>query len=305
MTEVTAKKKAPDHSPGALLIVLSAVLWSTGGLGIKSLAFHPLVITGWRSLFALPVLLLSRDLRNSRPAILKQPYVLATALAYALTLCFFVAATRLTTAANAILLQYTCPAWVILVSLPVLQERPHRRDYLAAGGCLAGLVFFFLDELTLQGLLGNVLAVASGLTMACLTVSLRVQGLRGQHSSAIASVVLGNILCVAIGLPWMLSGAAAFGTREWAILAALGSVQLAAPYIMFTAGLRHVAAFRATLLSFIEPVLNPTWVMLGHGEVPGPGAILGGVVILTSLLLDALMRRKLPRKSRVGLAPNS
>jgi len=276
---------------GAALVLAAAVLWSTGGLGIKSLALFPLTTAGWRSLFAVPALLLAGGSRDSWLSGLKRRPIAATALFYALTLILFVSATRLTTAANAILLQYTSPLWVMLLSYPALGERPKTRDYAVAAGCLAGLTLFFLDELTPRGTLGMALAVVSGFTMACMVLGLRHEGRRGSDSASLTAVLFGNALCVLICSPWMASGLPLMCGRDWVVLALLGSFQLGLSYVLFSDGLRHVTALRAMLISLIEPLLNPLWVWLGNGEKPGNWAIIGGAVITACLAFDSLTRR--------------
>jgi drug/metabolite transporter (DMT)-like permease len=276
---------------GPVLILTAAALWSTGGLGIKNLALPPLAIAGWRSLFAVPILLLF-IMRDMRASVAKNRAVLATAVACCLTVCLFVAANRLTTAANAILLQYTSPIWVIVLSIPLLHERPLRRDYLTAAGCLAGLLFFFVDEVTFEGLLGNAVALVSGLTMACLVVGLRFQELQGSQSSALTSVALGNLLCATVCSPWMATAFPSIGARDWQILFSLGALQIGLAYVLFSNGLRHVTALRATLLGLLEPILNPIWVALGKEEIPGMGAAIGGTIILCTVVVDAVARRR-------------
>jgi drug/metabolite transporter (DMT)-like permease len=224
---------------------------------------------------------------------------LATALFYALTLILFVSATRLTTAANAILLQYTSPLWVMLLSYPVLHERPGAREYGIAAGCLAGLTLFFLDELTPGGTLGMVLALGSGLTMACMVLGLRHEGRRGTDSASLTAVLLGNALCALVCAPWMAAALPLMGTTDWIVLALLGSFQIGVSYVLFSHGLRHVTALRAILLGLVEPVLNPLWVWLGNGERPSAWTIAGGAVILICLAAESLMGR-LPRSFDPG-----
>ncbi len=271
---------------GPLLVIAAAVLWSTAGLGIKHLPYFPLLTAGWRSFFALLVLAACGGLREARFSTLRQPAMLATICSYALTLCLFVSATRLTTAANAILLQYTSPIWVLWLSYPVLKEKPRVRDFLLAAGCLTGLAFFFLDKLTPEGLLGMILAILAGASSSCLFVGLRYHGLRGGGAS-LSAVLFGNLLCIVICLPWMWTQTHTIRPEHWAILAGLGLFQLGLSYLLFTAALRHLTAFRATILGLIEPLLNPIWVALAGGEVPGPGTLAGGGIIIGCMVLDA------------------
>jgi drug/metabolite transporter (DMT)-like permease len=276
---------------GVALVLAAAVLWSTGGLGIKSLALSPLTTAGWRSVFALPVLLLAGGWRRAGQPEFRHRPISVTALFYALTLILFVSATRLTTAANAILLQYTSPLWVMLLSYPVLHERPRAREYYVATGCLAGLTLFFLDELTPRGTLGMALALASGLTMACMVLGLRHEGRRGTDSASLTAVLFGNALCALICSPWMAKALPRIGTTDWIVLALLGSFQIGVSYVLFSHGLRHVTALRAILLGLVEPVLNPVWVWLGNGERPSNWTMAGGAIILVCLAAESLMSR--------------
>ncbi|NWG14545.1 MAG: EamA family transporter [Acidobacteria bacterium] len=275
---------------GPLSILAAAALWSTGGLGIKRVHLFPLTTAGWRSVFALAALLAVGGWRELSLTALKRRAVLGTACSYALTLILFVSATRLTTAANAILLQYTSPLWVIALSHIFRQERPSRRDIAVAGGCLVGLALFFLDKISPEGFRGMIAAIASGLTMACLIVGLRHEGLRGAQSSSTAAVLAGNALCILACSPWMVSGLPSMTGANWAVIATLGIFQLGLPYLLFSKGLRHVTALQATLLGLVEPLLNPLWVWLGTGETPGCWAIAGGATIISCLAADLSTR---------------
>jgi drug/metabolite transporter (DMT)-like permease len=277
---------------GPMFILSAAVLWSAAGLGIKSLALPAMATAGFRSAFSLPVIAAFGS-GSFRLALLKRPAVLATAVAYCLTICLFVAANRMTTAANAILLQYSSPVWVSLLSYPVLREKPHRRELTVAGVCLAGLGVFFLGRLDPRGLVGMILALGSGLAMACLVMGLRHEGRRGEESATGPVVIFGNLLCVVVGLPFMVATLPVMTNRDWLLLALLGTFQLGLAYVLFSAGLRRVPALRATVLGLIEPLLNPLWVAIGAGEYPGLATVAGGTVVLGCLVVDTLIPRRI------------
>jgi drug/metabolite transporter, DME family len=287
---MTGPGREPNAWSGPLFILAAAGLWSAAGIGIKSLGLPAMATVGYRSMFALPVVvLLGRD--AWKLSLLRKPVVAGTSVAYLFTIGLFVSATTLTTAANAILLQYTSPVWIILLSYPLLREKPHTRDVVVAAVCLAGLALFFLDHLTPEGRLGMVFAILSGLAMALLFMGFRHEGLRGTQSASGVVMVAGNLLCVAAGMPHMIQTFGGMRARQWAILALLGVFQLGLSYVLFSAGVRRVPALRATLLGLIEPVLNPVWVAIGTGEIPGSGAIAGGLIVLACLAADTLVPR--------------
>lgn len=279
---------------GPLLVFGAALLWSSGGLGIKFLAgdLSALAITGWRSLFALPLLFVAGGMLRGGGAVLRRPVVIGTAIAYASTLTLFVTATTLTTAANAILLQYTAPFWVLLWGLFRGEERPRRREVLLALGCFAGLGLFFVDRVSATGLRGILFAIVSGVAMGAMTVGLRAIGREGVGTTAFVAVLLGNVVCTVVCLPAMVASAPRIAPLQWGVLAGLGLFQIALPYILFSVGVREVPALRATILAMIEPLLNPLWVAIGTGEIPGIGTSVGGGIILFCLVLDALVPRR-------------
>jgi len=266
------------HRRAVLMLVVTAVLWSLGGVLIKWVDWHPVAIAGTRSLIgaALIGIAFRHELRFTGS--LAQ---IGGALAYAGTVVLFVIANKLTTAANAILLQYTAPLYVILFSPWFLGERASRRDWLILGVMMGGMVLFFLDELTLDGYLGNGVALCSGLCFAWLTLFLR----RQKDGSALPSLFLGNLLAGMIGLPFMFQSLP--DASSWIGLLLLGVVQLGLPYILYALALRHVRAIEGILIPMIEPVLNPVWVFLLMGEQPSPWAIVGGAIILGAVIFRA------------------
>lgn len=260
------------------MLVATAVLWSLGGVLIKWVDWHPVAIAGARSLIgaALIGLVFHRELRFTGSF-----DQIGAALAYAGTVVLFVIANKLTTAANAILLQYTAPIYVVLFSPWFLGERASRRDWWTLLLMMGGMVLFFLDDLTLDGYLGNSIALLSGLCFAWLTLFLR----RQKDGSALPSLLLGNLLAGMIGLPFMFQSLPDLSSGVGLLL--LGVVQLGLPYILYALALRHVMAVEGILIPMIEPVLNPVWVFLMMGEQPSPWAIVGGMIILGAVIFRA------------------
>ena len=261
------------------LLLLVAVLWSLGGVMIKSVDWHPMAIAGMRSAIAVPVILAC----VGRPRITFSRAQLTGGLAYAGTVVLFVLATRMTTAANAIFLQYTAPIYVAALGPWLLGERALRSDWLVIAAALGGIALFFLDRLTLAGMWGNVIALGSGVAFAALVLSLRGQ----RDASPIAAIVLGNVFAALAGLPFMFGpGPSAQG---WVALGVLGAVQLGLPYVLYAVAIRRVSALEAVLIPLAEPILNPLWVMLLMGERPGGWALAGASLVLGAVLLRGVL----------------
>jgi len=275
------------HYCGVGLALGAGLLWSLGGLLIKSVDWNPLAIAGARS--AIASVLLFAVLR--RPRFTWSRAQLGGALAYAATVILFVAANKLTTAANAILLQYTAPIYTALLGARFLGERVSRSDWAAIAIVLSGVMLFFMDQLTFGGLAGNLVALASGLSFALLGVFLRKQ----KDQSALESVLAGNIMTALIGLPFMFHGAP--GGQSWLGLILLGVFQLGLSYVLYTEALKRIQALEGILIASIEPILNPLWVFLVLGERPGPWALIGGAIVLIAVTGRSLLKTT-PRVSR-------
>ena len=266
------------HTRSLLLLVVAALCWSLGGLLIKSVPWPPLAVAGGRGLIA--ALFLAATNRGLRFHFSRDQ--LLGAAGYAACTVTFCLATKLTTAANAILLQYTAPVWVALFGAWFLGERATRADWLTIVVVLGGMTLFFAGRLEVAHVLGNAIAVASGGCFAGMTLALRKQ----KDTSASESIILGNLLAFAIGLPWIV-GAPALTARGWVSLVLLGVVQLGVSYWLYARAIKHVSALEAVLIPVIEPILNPVWVLLALGEKPAPLAMLGGAIVLGAVTLRA------------------
>ncbi len=268
-------------------VAAATVLWSSGGILVKWVTAHPMAICGLRSLIAIPILLLF--LR--KPRFTWSFAQVGAAVAYSATVISFVIATRLTTAANAILLQYTSPIYVALAGGWLLQERTAVLDWLAIAVVLAGLALFFFDRLSLAGLTGNLVAIGSGLSFALMLIFLRKQ----KSGSPMESIVLGNALTAVVGLPFALRWWP--NAQAWPAILLMGLFQLGLPYVIYTRAIRRVTAVEAVLIKGVEPILNPLWVYLLIGESPGRWAALGGAIVFVAITVRGLLGSLAARKA--------
>jgi drug/metabolite transporter (DMT)-like permease len=280
-----------DRTRASLLLAATALIWSSGGLAIKLVDASPMAITGVRS--ALSALTLAALFRGRLCFSLNPARVFAAA-SYAAMLVTNVAATKMTTAANAILLAYTAPVYVALLAPRLLGERTRPADWLFVGATLCGMVLFFLDRLSAEGLAGNLVAVGTGMSYAAFALSMRAQAVRAQavgkdaetDSSPVESVLLGHVLTALVGLPFLASGMPS--AEGWAGLLYLGVIQQGVSLALYVWCIKRLGALEAILIMTLEPILNPVWVALGVGELPGFWALLGGGVVLLAVTLRAM-----------------
>lgn len=310
-------KEAPAPGGGELLrcrlaLVAAAALWSLGGLFIKSLTEHPAWhcsatgITFHRSLFAalaLLPLLLARWRSGRRAGFWPPPGDGTVAvLLHVFLLGLYVASTQGTTAANAIYLQYTAPLYAAVLG-PWLAAEPFRRqDLTALGAALAGIAVIFLGNRDAGAAerLPLLMGLGSGLMFGLYLLWLR--RLRGADPVAVTCVNNGGVALVTGALLLLTRPAeATLAPRALAgeyallpvlgLLALMGTVQIGLPYVLFSHGLRRVPAVEASLLALVEPLLNPVWVVLFHGERPAGATIAGGGLILAALALRYTLLR--------------
>jgi len=261
-----------------IFLMLAALLWSTGGLMIKITDWQPISIVAGRCMFSVIVLLIY--LRRFPTHWTR--WKMVAAAAHILTSFLFVASTKLTTAANAIFLQYTAPIYIVLLGIWFLKERPSRTDWSSMAIIFLGMALFFGDKLSLNGLEGSLLAVLSGLSLAIMTVALRAQ----KEGMPAESILIGQLFMAVAGIPSVMKES--WTLRNWLIILYLGVFQIGIAFIFFTSAIKHVPAIEATLISTLEPVLNPVWVFLFIGEEPGRVALLGGLIVLAGVVLNAV-----------------
>lgn len=259
-------------------LLVAASLWSTGGVLIKGVEWNGLAISGARS--AIAAITMWALLR--RPRFTWSRSQLGGAIAYAASVLLYVSSVKHTTAANAILLQYSAPIWIALFGNWFLGEHTTRFDWLTIAVSLGGMSLFFRKGLTSPSFWGDLLGALSGVTIAWMTLFLRRQKL----DSPTESVLLGNILAALVGLPFAEHMPA---VSDWPALLALGALQLGLSYFMWSRAIKHVSALEAILFSMLEPILSPIWVMLLVGERPDGWALVGGALVLLAVAVRGIL----------------
>jgi drug/metabolite transporter (DMT)-like permease len=267
------------HRRAIWFLVLTALLWSSSGLLIKIISWQPLSILSARSMIAVVVFWVYLRHLKFRWTRLQ----VAGAIGYVGAQMLFIMATKLTTAANAIFLQYTSPIYIILLGYGLLGERPQRADWISLFLILAGLLLFFGDHLSLNGFYGNVLAILSGMAMATMVLCMR----RQKDGVPAETILLGNMLSALIGLPFLLQED--FSLASLGIVSYLGTFQIGLSFVFYSIAIKHVPALESTLILSMEPILNPLWVFLVMGEAPGRFALIGSALVLGAVTARAMV----------------
>jgi drug/metabolite transporter, DME family len=269
-----------DHSKGVLAVVLTALLWSSGGLLIKLISLNSMQLSFFRCLIAAIVFALifrKKVLKVNKLAILN-------AVFYATVLTLFVIATKTTTAANAIFLQSTAPIYVLIFEPIINKTRWEPINIITIAVCFVGMILFFLGELSPGHLEGNIVALLAGIAFAAFFLGMRKNDKEYQQSA----IFYGNIMVAAICIPFIIELETISLSDLW-MVSFLGVFQIAAAYAIFTYGIKRILAVEASIISMLEPVLNPVWVLLGYGEVPTTFAIIGGLIIISAISLRTLV----------------
>lgn len=260
------------------IMILTSILWSSGGILIKLVHVSPLAVSGLRSLIAAVIIFAYLK----RPKFTWSLYQIMGALAYASMAITFVAATRLTTSANAVLLQYTAPIYVAVLGIFVLKEKVAIKDWITIAVTLLGVVLFFIDSFSLGGLMGNVLAILSGFCFALFIVCSRQQ----KEGSPMETILLGNIVTAVVCLPFVIN--TNYDMTSIMGIVSLGIIQFGLPYVLYGIAIKHIRALDAVMIAVIEPILNPVWVLIFLGERPGAWAILGGIIVLSAVTYNCV-----------------
>ena len=284
---------APAKFHPLLFVLFAALLWSTGGLFIKWTKLSGFELSFYRSLFAaITVAIFTR-----KEGFGLNKLTAASSVVYAFVLLLFVLATKQTTAANAIFLQYTAPAYLLILEPLIYKEKFRGRDLITVVVCLGGMALFFVGQLRPQDITGNILALSSGVCFALYFLLLRHP--KAREVNRASSVVYGSLLLVIFLAPVGLPALSKIDLRDAFSVVYLGVVQIGVAYVFFTSAMaRGVRSLDAGIVGYIEPVLNPVWVFLALGEKPSEWALVGGTIIIAAVLCHTIIDAKQKRQAR-------
>lgn len=260
-------------------------MWSTGGLFIKATELSAFELSFGRSLLAAATVAYF----TRRAGFRANALTLIAALLYAALLLLFVLATKLTTAANAIFLQYTAPVYILVFEPLIFKEKYRRRDVFVVAACVVGIALFFVGRLRAEEMSGNLLALLSGVCFAAFILIFRHP--RAGRVNRASSIIYGNLLLAAVCAPFFLNALDRVTPADAAIIAFLGVFQIGVAYTLFTRGMeRGVRSLDAGLVGYIEPVSNPIWVYIFIGESPSAWAIIGGSLIIAAVVAHTIKK---------------
>lgn len=285
------------NSTPVLLILCAVLLWSTGGLFIKMTTLDAFAVNAGRSMLAA----ITVAVFTYKKGLKLDAFTLLTSFLYAGTLSCFVYANKTTTAANAIFLQYTAPIYILIFAPFVLKEKFRFSDLVTVIICLTGMSLFFLEpqngdnKLASNVFLGNLVALLSGIFFGLYILLLRHP--RSLQRNPAVSVFYGNLMIVLIMIPFLINNPPQPNGTDVSAIVFLGVFQIGIAYILFTKGISAgVRSLDASIIGFIEPLLNPVWVFLKLGETPSKWAILGGIIIIGAIVFHTIRSRQLKEK---------
>jgi drug/metabolite transporter (DMT)-like permease len=286
-----------QRARGQGAIFLCAVLWSTSGLFIKLLDWHPVIIAGGRSFIAALFLLAMRLILPRRKGVKNNPLLtLAGGLGYGLTMILFVIANKLTASANAILLQYSAPVWAALLGWALAGEKPRGEHWGALIMVLAGLLLFFREGMSGGSLTGDLIALLSGITFGANSVFMRMQ----KDGDPADAMLLAHIITAAFGVSFIPQYPPVLTGNSIMAILFMGLFQIGLASFLFAYGIRRISAIQAMLTATIEPILNPVWVLLITGERPSLSAVLGGGIIVAAVIISSVIGKR--RETGAGTA---
>ncbi len=268
---------------GTAQMLACSLLWSMAGIMFKYIPWNGVVIASLRAAIAGAVVLAFIRVRGMELSVSAK--TIPTGIAKGLTCLLFVVANKMTTAANAIVLQYTAPVFLLLFSALIYGRRFSRADVTAVGLTLAGISLFFLGQFDAGRMIGNLIAVAAGASMGVMYM------LMGEvtESERLSSVLIGEAFTFLVGVPFLFLYPPAVTAVPAAFIVILGIFQLGIPYILYSLAAGKCSPLACCLLGALEPLLNPLWVLIFYGEKPGVFALIGGAVVIATVTVWSML----------------
>ncbi len=269
---------------GTIFVLLSAMFFSLGGLLIKLIPWSSISVQGARSVFS-SLVIGTYMIMTKRKFVMNKSVVFGAVcnLAMAIT---FVMATKMTTAANAIVLQFTEPIFLILLLWILYKKKPKKDAVIACFIVFAGILCFFFESLSVGGMIGNLLAIFSGFAYALVFLMKRFPGADFE-----SSILLSNILSILLAIPSYIKETE--NTMViWGCVVLLGTLQCGLSYVFLSKGLDQVSPIAGSLTSTIEPILNPLLVAMFYGEKVGIMAIVGACLVVGSATIYNISQAK-------------
>lgn len=264
---------------GILLMLACALLWSANGLCIKLTPWNSMVLAGWRGFAGAVTLFLAMKLLKMKISINVRTVLIGVCVCA--TGFLYIIANRLTTAANAIVLQYTSPVWLVVLSMAFFKKRYRWLDYAAVLLTVGGIALFFMDELGLGGALGNLIAVIDGCSLGAAYLLMG----ESEGGNRLSGTLVGLVLMAIVGIPFTAVYPPEVTATSAAMVAVMGIFMLGLPYALYSVAINYCPPLGCVLISSIEIVLNPMWVWLGTGEMPDTFALIGSAIILITVTL--------------------
>ena len=272
-------------------MLLCATFWSMAGIFIKLIPWNGFAIAGMRSLIAGLTIFACMKLMGVRYILNKKTFL--TGVFTACVYICFVCANKLTTAANAIVIQYTCPVFIVIFEVLFYGKKARKQDVAVVLLTLAGIALFFFDQLEGGYILGNIIAIIAGMFMAGMFVTMGEL----EEEQRFSGILNAQILTFLVGLPFFLFTSPQLTATSISSILILGVIQLGLPYVLYIKATKYCPPLACSLLSTIEPLLNPVWVFIFDGERPGIYALIGGVVVIVSITAWCIFgQEKAPQK---------
>jgi drug/metabolite transporter (DMT)-like permease len=275
--------KIPAHRKGLIYISFTAFLWSTSGFFIKYLTINAFQISFFRSLIAALTVFFITVARKQKLKFEFDKVSNFAAIFYAGILILFVLATKMTSAANAIFLQFTAPMYLVVLEPLLLKTKFESKNVITIFICIAGMILFFFGKLELGNIYGNLLAIASGMCFAMFSLLLKYKKVKHKNDNTLNNVIMGNVLVAVIAF-FVVFPDFTLDLTQSLILLYMGAIQIGVSYIIFNEGIKYVSATESMIIATLEAIFNPIWVFIGIGEAPSVYSILGGLIIFGAII---------------------